>query len=130
MQIVSLPGTCLRLLRGAMNFQRTQVDFQTENPMLRTSRQNDNILLIFGVINIPNIMFSFKRIILYLSAWSVCREEIQQFQTNSRNTVCPQSPLGVLKNYVLCSTLCIVERESNNSREARRMDFVGLRTNV
>jgi hypothetical protein len=25
--------------------------------------------------------------------------------------------------------LCIVERGSNNSREARRVDFVGLRTN-
>jgi hypothetical protein len=44
-------------------------------------------------------------------------------------TVCPQSPLGVLKNCVLCSTLCIVERGSNNSREARRVDFAGLRTN-
>jgi hypothetical protein len=46
-----------------------------------------------------------------------------------QNTVCPQSPLGVLKKCVLCSTLCIVERGSNNSREARRVDFVGLRTN-
>jgi hypothetical protein len=44
-------------------------------------------------------------------------------------TVCPQSPLGVLKNCVLRSTLCIVERGSNNSREARRVDFAGLRTN-
>jgi hypothetical protein len=44
-------------------------------------------------------------------------------------TVCPQSPLGFLKNCVLRSTLCIVERGSNNSREARRVDFVGLRTN-
>jgi hypothetical protein len=43
--------------------------------------------------------------------------------------VCPQSPLGVLKNCVLCGTLCIVERGSNNSREARRVDFVWLRTN-
>jgi hypothetical protein len=43
--------------------------------------------------------------------------------------VCPQSPLGVLKNCVLCSTLCIIERGSNNSREARRVDFVGLCTN-
>jgi hypothetical protein len=43
--------------------------------------------------------------------------------------VCPQSPLGVLKNCVICSTLCIVERGSNNSREARRVDFVWLRTN-
>jgi hypothetical protein len=46
-----------------------------------------------------------------------------------RSTVCPQSPLGVLRNCVLCSTLCIVERGSNNSRKARRVDFVGLRTN-
>jgi hypothetical protein len=44
-------------------------------------------------------------------------------------TVCPQSPLGVLENCVLCSTLCIIERGSNNSREARRVDFLGLRTN-
>jgi hypothetical protein len=43
--------------------------------------------------------------------------------------VCPQSPLGVLKNCVLCSTLCIVERGSNNSREIGLVDFVGLRTN-
>jgi hypothetical protein len=43
--------------------------------------------------------------------------------------VCPQSPLGVLKNCVLCRTLCIVERGSNNSREARRENFIGLRTN-
>jgi hypothetical protein len=41
-------------------------------------------------------------------------------------TVCPQSPQGVLKNY---GTLCIVERGSNNSREPRRVDFIGLRTN-
>jgi hypothetical protein len=38
-------------------------------------------------------------------------------------------PLGVFKNCVLCSTSCIVERGSNNSREARRVDFLGLRTN-
>jgi hypothetical protein len=35
--------------------------------------------------------------------------------------LCSQSPLGVLKNGVLYSTLCIVERGSNNSREARRV---------
>jgi hypothetical protein len=45
------------------------------------------------------------------------------------NTVCPQSSLGVLKNCVLCSTLCIVECGGNNSREARHVDFVGLRIN-
>jgi hypothetical protein len=55
-----------------------------------------------------------------------------------RNTVCPQSPLGDLKDcgaqtnwasHLLYSTLCILERGSNNSREARRVDFVGLSTN-
>jgi hypothetical protein len=49
-------------------------------------------------------------------------------------TVCPQSPLGVLKNCGAQTNwashmLFAAERGSNNSREARRVDFVGLRTN-
>jgi hypothetical protein len=65
----------------------------------------------------------------YSETLDVFFDPIQIPLSPDKYTVCPQIPLGVLKNYVLCSTLCIVERGSNNSREARRVDFVGLRTN-
>jgi hypothetical protein len=50
------------------------------------------------------------------------------------NTVCPQSPLGVLKNCGAQTNWAshmwfVAERGSNNSCEARRVDFVELHTN-
>jgi hypothetical protein len=50
--------------------------------MLRIFRQNDTIPLIYGVINIPNIGFSFKRITLYLSACLYSFICAVQFQTS------------------------------------------------
>jgi hypothetical protein len=81
----------------------------------------DRIRLVLWILEITNIMMCIG-FTGFKTRHSCCQHGIE-------NTVCPQSPLGVLKNCVLCSTLCIVERGINNSRQARRVDFVGIRTN-